>query len=138
MELLLLKSLPLNPPPINPLASSIFSNPKPQNLKSLPVGTKILTLLSRHSLFVTTPLSGVPISLNNVKITSRLPIYDDRFLIIFRIKNNLNLYPLIVIILVAFTSGIFYLYFALPPLPFHIPAFYLLFSKSSNSTHTQA
>ncbi|TQE12164.1 hypothetical protein C1H46_002234 [Malus baccata] len=42
-----------------------------------------------------------PISLNNLKITSGLPIYDDGFLIIFGIKNNLNFYPLIIVNLVA-------------------------------------
>ncbi|XP_008350997.3 putative fasciclin-like arabinogalactan protein 20 [Malus domestica] len=62
-----------------------------QTLKSLPPGTKIPTLLSGHSLSVTTPPSGVPISLNNVKITSGSPIYDDGFLIIFGIENFFDL-----------------------------------------------
>ncbi|CAN6549557.1 unnamed protein product [Malus baccata var. baccata] len=52
-----------------------------QTLKSLPSGSKIPTLLSGHSLSVTTPPSGAPISLNN----------DDGFLIIFGIDNFFDL-----------------------------------------------
>ncbi|CAL8995080.1 unnamed protein product [Prunus brigantina] len=58
-----------------------------QTLKALPAGTKIPTLLSGHSLIVTTPSSGAPISLNNVKITSAAPLYDDGFLIIFGVDK---------------------------------------------------
>ncbi|KAK9906278.1 hypothetical protein M0R45_002673 [Rubus argutus] len=44
-------------------------------------------MLSEHSLVVTVPPSNSIISLNNVKITTGSPIYDDGFLIILEVKN---------------------------------------------------
>ncbi|KAK9911501.1 hypothetical protein M0R45_035408 [Rubus argutus] len=44
-------------------------------------------MLSGHSLVVTVPPSDSIISLNNVRITTGSPIYDDRFLIILKVEN---------------------------------------------------
>lgn len=57
------------------------------NLKSLSSGTKIPTLLPGHSLFITTSHLDGQASLNNVKITTESPIYDDGILIIFGIEK---------------------------------------------------
>ncbi|KAM1419484.1 hypothetical protein EV1_022533 [Malus domestica] len=120
--ILLTKSLPLNPPSTNPSPAFIFHSP---NLKSLP-DIKIPTLLSEHSLSVTTLPSGAPILLNNIKITHGSLIYDDGFLIIFKIENDLKLYLLIAIILVALASDIFYLYFDPRILAFYLLSFQIL------------
>ncbi|XP_024190531.1 putative fasciclin-like arabinogalactan protein 20 [Rosa chinensis] len=62
-----------------------------QTLKSLPAGTKILTLLSGSSLFITSPHSGTGISLNGVRVTTTTSrIYDDGFLIILGVKDFFN------------------------------------------------
>ncbi|KAK9911034.1 hypothetical protein M0R45_034960 [Rubus argutus] len=58
-----------------------------ETIKWLPVGTNIPTLLSGHSLVVTTQPSDSAISLNNDKITTGLLIYDDMFLIILGAEN---------------------------------------------------
>ncbi|XP_062020662.1 putative fasciclin-like arabinogalactan protein 20 [Rosa rugosa] len=59
-----------------------------QTLKSLPTGTKIPTLLSGSSLFVTSPPSGTRISLNGVRVTTAASrIYDDGFLIVLEVED---------------------------------------------------
>ncbi|XP_024172393.1 putative fasciclin-like arabinogalactan protein 20 [Rosa chinensis] len=59
-----------------------------QTLKSLPAGTKIPTLLSSSSLFVTSPLSATGISLNGVRVTTAASrIYYDGFLIVLRAED---------------------------------------------------
>ncbi|KAH7516398.1 hypothetical protein FEM48_Zijuj10G0131200 [Ziziphus jujuba var. spinosa] len=58
-----------------------------ESLKLLSTGTKIPTLLSGHSLIVTSSPSSDQISLNNVKITGGSPIYDDGSMIIFGIED---------------------------------------------------
>ncbi|KAF8390648.1 hypothetical protein HHK36_025175 [Tetracentron sinense] len=58
----------------------------PENLKSLPFGTTIPTLLSNRSLIVTTSASEDQISINNVKINGSV-IYDDGSLVIYGIDD---------------------------------------------------
>ncbi|CAB4295746.1 unnamed protein product [Prunus armeniaca] len=60
-----------------------------RSLKSLPFGAKISTLLSDHSLSVTTLAYDPRVSLNNVPITVS-PIFDDGSLIIFGIDRFLD------------------------------------------------
>ncbi|KAL5553375.1 hypothetical protein UlMin_040776 [Ulmus minor] len=58
-----------------------------KSLKSLPSATKIPTLLPNHMLIVTSSPSDSQFSLNNVKITTSSPIYDDGSLVIFGIEG---------------------------------------------------
>ncbi|XP_024199946.1 putative fasciclin-like arabinogalactan protein 20 [Rosa chinensis] len=59
-----------------------------QTLKSLPAGTKILTLLSGSSLFITLSPSNIEISLNDVRVTTAASrIYDDGFLIVLGVED---------------------------------------------------
>ncbi|KAF3432229.1 hypothetical protein FNV43_RR26968 [Rhamnella rubrinervis] len=61
-----------------------------ESLKSLSTGTKIPTLLPGQSLILTSSSLDDRISLNNVKITTGSPIYDDGALIIFGIEKFLD------------------------------------------------
>ncbi|KAF4394278.1 putative fasciclin-like arabinogalactan protein 20 [Cannabis sativa] len=58
-----------------------------ETLKSLPSGTKIPTLLPGRTLTVTHSSSTSEISLNNVKISRRFPIFDDGSLIVFGVPE---------------------------------------------------
>ena len=62
----------------------------PQNLRLLPIGVKIPTMLTRHS-----SLFDVIVSVNNIRITGS-SIYNDEVLLIHRVVGffNLNFYPL--------------------------------------------
>ncbi|XP_028758177.1 putative fasciclin-like arabinogalactan protein 20 [Neltuma alba] len=59
----------------------------PQNLRLLPAGSEIPTLLNNHTLIVTESHSDFEISLNYVRVIGSSPIYEDGLFLIYGIDS---------------------------------------------------